>query len=82
MRRVPRGHSQPLFEVLFVSGDLLATGDGGGNVYFWNALNGRLIHRLSVYRSQVRALAVSSVGSQLATASFDMEIAVFGIPDE
>ncbi|MFC2094920.1 WD40 repeat domain-containing protein [Candidatus Bipolaricaulota bacterium] len=81
MQRVLRGHSQPLFEEIFVGDEVLATGDGGGNVFFWNVLTGRLIHRLAVYQNQVVGMAVSPDGSRLATSSFDMEIALLGIPD-
>lgn len=82
MLRILGGEGASLFELLFLSDELLATGDGGGAIRFWNPQTGLLVHALSAYRSEVSALAVSPDGTGLATASFDMRAVVFGFPEE
>jgi WD40 repeat protein len=82
MLRILGGESDPLFELVLLSDELLATGDGGGTIRFWNPQTGLLVHTLSPYRSEVSALTVSPDGTCLATASFDMRVAVFGFPQE
>jgi len=78
--RTLRGHSQPLFEVLFVSDQLLATGDGGGTIRLWNLETGRTLRALREHNSEVSALAFSPDGTLMASASFDMEAILWGVP--
>ncbi|MFC2108360.1 WD40 repeat domain-containing protein [Candidatus Bipolaricaulota bacterium] len=80
--RILRRESTPLFELLFISDELIATGDGNGTIRFWKTQTGQLMLTRPVFRSEVSALALSPDGSQLATASFDMQVALFGVPEE
>lgn len=78
--RTLRGHSQPLFEVLFLSDRLLATGDGGGTIRLWDLETGRTLRSLREHNSEVSALAFSPDGTLMASASFDMEAILWGVP--
>jgi len=78
--RTLHGHQQPLFAMLYLSDRLLATGDGGGTIRIWDLETERTIKTLREHGSQVTALALSPDGTTLASASFDMEVILWGVP--
>ncbi|MBU0595688.1 WD40 repeat domain-containing protein [Candidatus Bipolaricaulota bacterium] len=78
--RTLRGHTQPLFELLFLNDELLATGDGEGTIRLWSLETGRTVKILRGHRSEVCALAISPDGTTLASASFGMEAILWGVP--
>jgi len=78
--RTLRIHSQPLFSLTYIGTELLATGDGGGRIAIWDVQAGRFLSFLDGHHSNVTTLAISPDGTRLASASFDMEIRLWGVP--
>ena len=55
----------------------MVTGDGGGNVQFWDAAHGALITSLKPHTADVLAVAAAPDGSRVFASGADSQIAIF-----
>jgi WD40 repeat protein len=62
-------------------GQMLATGDGAGHIYLWNAATGQLIATLAAPSGkQVGSLAFSRGGQTLAAGDHDGNVYLWSLP--
>ncbi|MFO0948728.1 MAG: WD40 repeat domain-containing protein, partial [Planctomycetota bacterium] len=78
-RVVGRHEGGVLYARLSPTGDMCATGGADGNVFLWNAREGRLIRELAGHDGNVNCLAFSPDGKRLASAGDDKTVRIWDI---
>ena len=80
LERTFNKHRAPISYVSFRAEDnLLVTGDEQGEVIFWNAENGKVLHRTKVHKNLITHIEFSPDALQMATASYDGTIKLWDL---
>lgn len=56
----------------------MVTGDGGGNLQFWDSAHGSLISSIKQHQADILCLAASPDGMRVFASGVDSQVAVFG----
>lgn len=55
----------------------IVSGDGGGNLQFWDAAHGTLMTSIKQHKADILSLAVNFDGSRIFASGVDSQIAVY-----
>jgi WD40 repeat protein len=71
------GHEQGITALAFDSDKLLASGDAGGMVIFWDTESGKLVQKFQAHEGAARALTFAEKGELLLTGGNDGSIRIW-----
>ena len=55
----------------------MVSGDGGGNLQFWDAAQGSCLATLKIHKADILSIAASLDGQQVFASGADAQIAIF-----